>query len=228
MNMNFLSAILLLSVLIISKPLFSAELKEEISPQLFIKYSSVFDADCAERTGYVIKPEWQREAFLRNQEFQNEWDQKAKVLFKSLYKVVGKGYSRKELSVTTSVCNFKSKSNPFLLNVSRWLSSFMSPKDPLPMFGFVDLVFHEFLHNYLVEIVISQTPLLEKYKNESKTFRAHLHLMALQIEVYKDLGMIAELAWVENKYLNYKNDYSRAWETVKAEGSSKFVDELRN
>lgn len=196
-------------------------------PKLFFSYAGVFDRQCASLTKFNIKEEWQNEAIERNLEFQKAWDEQSAILFGTLFNEVGKGFSKKELSVATSVCNFKSTSNPLLITVKRWLKSVTEPHQPEPMYGFVDFVFHEFLHNYVLENLKKPSPLLQKYRNEDQSVRAHIHLMALQKHVYTKLGRTETLKWVESFYLKVGGAYSRSWEIVGLEGTESFLSEMR-
>lgn len=197
-------------------------------PQLYISYGSVFDRQCSQLSKYRIQSEWVQEARRRNSEFQDAWNVHARDLLTTLFTEIGKGFSRKELSVTTSVCNYKSMSIPIMINVRRWLNSYSAPSAPAPMIGFAEFVFHEFLHNYVVENLRKPSPLLEKYKGEGFGVRAHLHLMALEKFVFLKLGRQDLLAWAEGFYKMVGGDYARSWEIVtKSDDYLKFIDEMK-
>ena len=96
-----------------------------------------------------------------------------------------------------------------------------------PGFVFLDLVFHELLHTWLVENLKWPTPLVVKYKSEQKAVRFHLHLMAVQIFIYKKLGRNDLLNWISDFYPKMGGAYLRAWEIVNAEGYEAFISEIR-
>lgn len=199
----------------------------KVGPQLFLTYGYIFDQQCANQTGYVIKPEWQVEVYNRLPEFQNAWDKEADVLMQTLFEQTGKSFSRHELTVTLSVCKMVSMSDPFIVNARRWLNSFSGPNTPAPIHGFVDVTFHEFLHNFLVENLNFPTPLIKKYENEAPGVQSHLHLMALQLLVYKTLNRQDMLDWIEYFYKMVGGSYVRAWEIVNIEGYQPFIDEIK-
>jgi hypothetical protein len=198
-------------------------------PKLFISYSAIFDGACSQKTGFAIDHAWMNEVQARQAEFQAAWDAEAPALFAKLFELTGKSFSRKELSVTLSVCNIVSMSNPFLINVKWFLKSFNKEEAPSPLHGFVELVFHEFIHNYLVEIFdwrLSEQ--LYKYKDEAPGVLSHLHLMALQKTVYLALGRQDLLDWLS--FFNNKvgGDYARTWEIIDAHPNLEaFVAELK-
>jgi hypothetical protein len=71
------------------------------------------------------------------------------------------------------------------------------------------------LHNYIGSFLPQKTPLLEKYKLESKGVLNHLHLLALEKGVYLMLGWKSKLNAVIAKDESLPNsDYKRAWEIV--------------
>lgn len=198
-----------------------------VGPKLFLTYSPIFDTTCSQLTNYKIQPEWRAEAQGRVPEFQAAWDGEADKLMQTLFDQLGRSYSRKEMTVTLSVCKTPSISNPFLINVQPWMKSVAGEKAPYPMALFVDTVFHEFIHNYVQEHLSKTTPLLLKYKNEEQLVKGHIHLMAVQIQVYKALGLTDRLKVIGALYEEIGGSYLRAWEIVtKIEGHDAFIKEF--
>lgn len=199
-------------------------------PSLFMSYSGIFDQVCAQRSGYEIKSEWVREAVSRRPEFQAAWDKAAPDLVGTMIRTVGRGFKRKEMTVTLSVCNHVPISNPFLLNLRHFLESTSGERDPAPMSGFVDVVFHELIHNYLVgNFDVRKSAFMKEYRDESPSVLSHLHLMALQNSVYLKLNRPEMLKWLDTHYTKHiGGDYARAWMIVnELRGYEPFVEELK-
>jgi len=196
-------------------------------PTLFFKYSHLYDGICSAND--PITEEWAREAQEKELEFSNIWTAEAPQLFQQLFLDFNKGFLRKELTATLSVCaKAPSFSDPLVLNVTRFLKSYMKDKPVRPNYVFVDLVFHELLHTWLVENLKQPTPLSVKYKNEPRSLVAHLHLIALQIHIYTKLKRSDLLQWIEDYYPNMQGVYPHAWEIVtKTEGHQAFIDEVK-
>ena len=88
--------------------------------------------------------------------------------------------------------------------------------------------FHEWIHLFLQGFFDFNSPLLQKYKDESFNVKAHLHLMALERAVYTDLKRNDFLESANNVYRNViKGDYARSWEIVEKEGFQVFLNELK-
>jgi hypothetical protein len=196
-------------------------------PKLFFSYSWLYDQGCSQGSGYKIDPAWAEEARERASEFDVIWKREAPILFGRILERFGKGFSRKELTATLSVCNIPSFSDPLVLNVRRFLKSYMGNKPIPPDHAFSDLIFHELLHTWIVENLPWPTPLIEKYKSENGQVLSHLHLMALQKYVYTELGRADLLAWISETYPTMPGAYQRAWEIVdQIEGYQAFIAEI--
>ena len=194
-------------------------------PKLFFEYSGLYDNICAGNN--PVDDAWASEASSKEPEFTKVWEDSAPLLFNQLFSDFKKGFTRNEMTATLSVCAFApSYSNPLILNVSRFLKSYMKDAPVRGDHVFVDLVFHELLHTWVDENISETTPLLLKYKSESASVRAHLHLMALQVLVYKETGRNDLLEWINLQYPRMRGDYPRAWEIVNKEGYEAFIKEI--
>lgn len=199
-------------------------------PNLYMSYSYIFDLVCAEIRGEEIDEALSKEAQDRTPEFESLWRQNQSQLLGALVDTTGKVFSHKEMRVTLSICRFPSISDPFIVNIRRFLNRQEPGKSPMPIHGFVDLVLHEFLHSYVVEVLKDHpTPLLKKYEEETIYVKAHLHLMALQKEIYTRSQRKDLLAWAVKFYKEIiGGDYARAWEIIdQVEGHKGFIEELR-
>ena len=103
---------------------------------------------------------------------------------------------------------------------------------PLSKEAFVSMVHHELLHSLVDNIETQEfsasSKMLEKYSNEPFNVLVHLHLMAIQQEVYSKMTSTKLLEQTEVLYNFIGGDYKRAWEIVKSEGSKPFIDELQH
>ncbi len=199
-----------------------------VSPTLFFKSSDLYDSFCAS-AGNPIDPAWTQEAFRREKEFSQAWEYDGTGLMEYLYNRFPKGFSRKELTVTISACpRTPSYSNPLIVNVTPFLRSYMQPqnKPPRALYVFVEIVFHELLHNWVDEHLDPEGPLLVKYKNEALLTKRHMHLFALQRYVYTVAGRADMYKWMEDAALRAGGAYTRAWMIVEQEGVETFLSEF--
>ncbi|WP_413574674.1 hypothetical protein ACLVWU_10630 [Bdellovibrio sp. HCB290] len=215
-----------LATIIFSVSSYSAELSY---PKLFFSYSSLYDGVCSQAPGKTINTAWSQEAFAKTQEFESMWLAEAPAFMAKLFELFNKGFQRKEMTATLSVCpQSPSTSDPLILVVNTYLKSYMGDKPVQQGYQFADLVFHELLHTWVRENIPFPSPLYEKYKNEPPVVRNHLHLMAVQQYVYLKLGRKDLAEWIDHLYSKMPSPaYNRAWEIVtKIEGYQPFVDEF--
>ena len=204
---------------------------EPRSPRLFFSYSYLYDSICGQAPGKNVQAAWSEEADQRTPQFEAWWRAEEATLTHELFKLYGLGFSRTELTATLSACpRSSSTSDPLVLVVNRYLKTY-HPEFPSETRGFIfaDQVFHELLHNWLGEHRPETTRLLEKYKNEEQIVKNHLHLMAMQKDIYTELGRTDLLLWLEQQYSRGPDPaYRRAWEIVnRLEGYQSFVFELK-
>ena len=206
-----------------------AELK---APTLYFSYSYLYDSICGQAPGRTVDEAWSQETDEKTSQFESWWLAEEPALTGKLFEIYGKGFKRKELTATLSACpGSSSTSDPLVLVVNRYLKTYM-PKFPAETqgFKFADQVFHELLHNWLEENLVRPTPLLEKYKDEAQIVKNHLHLMAMQKEVYLSLKRDDLLNWLEIQYSRGSDPgYRRAWDIVnRLEGFQAFSAEVKN
>jgi hypothetical protein len=196
-------------------------------PQLFFRYSWLFDSECAEWSKREVKPEWAQEARELTPHFTEVWNSEASGLFGAVFAEFRKGFSRTEYTATLSVCSSASFSDPLVLNVTRFLKSFQGERPVRPDYVFADLVFHELLHTWMMEnLDWRNSLLLMKYKDELQVIKNHLHLMAMQRFIYQKLGRTDLSGWLAESYPRM-GPYARAWEIVdKIEGHEPFISEI--
>ncbi len=170
---------------------------------------------------------WAQEAIAKEPYFTQTWESNAPDLFTVLFAKFKGRFSRKEMSATLSVCpKVRSFSSPLVLKVTWYLKSYMGDKPVLPQEGWITLVYHELLHTWVDEN-LSQSKLLEKYKDEPSAVKNHLHLMALEQFTYINAGKPELLKWIEIDYRKAKDAYARSWEIVQKEGYQAFIAEFK-
>lgn len=195
-------------------------------PVVFISYSPLFDQVCERTFGQKIPPVAKVEGPRRQYELIAQWQKDSPYFFNVLINRIGRGYPRKEETVSLTSCNILSVSDPVMIPLKRWLVS-LGGREPL--YGFSDVVFHELLHRYLsANFDINKSALIRKYQKENQQVLAHIHLMALQKMIYIDLRRNDLIKWLNHDYNELiGGDYKRAWEIVNTiESYQALVNEL--
>lgn len=201
-----------------------------VVPKLFFEYSWLYDQNCAVTDARKIEADWSQEAKAKSQNFAEIWNKNGTALFDKVFELFGLGFTRKELTATLSVCPAPSYSNPLIINVTRFLKSYMKDKPVRSDDSFTDLVFHELLHTWVIENVKYPTPLDTKYQNEERVVRNHLHVMAMQKYIYTMLNRADLINMINEQYSNPSMPaYGRAWTIVnEIEGYEPFINEIRS
>lgn len=119
-------------------------------------------------------------------------------------------------------------SHPLLLNVRPFLRSTRAPfADSLHVF--TNVVYHEVIHSFIVDrleqIPGGTTPILERYRGEPSATRNHLHLYAVMMEVYRELGREQELRAILAREAS-SPPYARAIQIVQTEGPEALIRDL--
>ena len=199
-----------------------------VLPKEEIFYASIFDSVCATKTSYRIDPAWVQELADQLPDWRKLWNQEGMLLLKTTIKLIGRPFAQQNFQVSLSLCSFPSMSAPLIINTRYVLRSFTN--HPIPDYVFISTIYHELLHNYIDSFLPKNTPLLIKYKNESKGVLNHLHLFALEKATYLQLGWKSKLKEIIAKDESLpNNDYKRAWEIInKKETYEDFIAELKS
>lgn len=193
-------------------------------PRLFFSYSWLYDNVACEMT--PVDASWAKEIEEKTEHFAMIWSERGPALFQVLFNYTNVGFSRKEMTATFSVCPKKpSLSTPLAFNMTKYLKSYMGETPVKGDDVFVDLIFHELIHNWLVENLKS-SEMINKYKNENMVVRNHMHLMAIQKFVYSELNRSDLVLMLDKMYKAIGGDYARSWEIVGTEGEIIFMQEL--
>lgn len=186
-----------------------------------------FDRTCEQWLGIKVEEGWISEIEEKLRIFQTFWDAEAPSLLGTTVSETGITFRRRELVATLSLCTTISMSTPLILGVGRFLDG-PTRGNPLPMHQFSALLYHELLHGYL-PFPMPGSRMMEKYRREPAMVLTHLHLMALQKQVYLKLGRHDQLREIVDRESAAENPiYRRSWEIVnQAEGHEVFVGEIK-
>lgn len=228
-----------MNILIIVFTLFiSISAYSEVTPQLFIQPSPIFDIFC-QQTNFKIDSDLQAKLQVELTEkinlFQNEWDKVVISIIPGSEISSGRKFSRKEYSVALSVCGWIPMGDPvFIINALPFLGESRISRGfqlPMSMDAFISMTHHELLHS-LVDNIFNEnfwntSPLLQKYNQEPYNVIVHLHLMAIQKATYEKLNNKSLLTETDKLYRYIGGDYQRSWEIINAEGTEKFLKEIQ-
>jgi len=196
-------------------------------PIVNYRYSSVFDRWCTSTNGTEISESKRQQLLGKVDNIQAEWDRLGPTLLSTTEELIGKPFQRREVTATLFLCGrTPSMSMPLLIN-GNW---FVDGEAQLPESMASHIVFHELLHIYLVDHLPNELALRKKYEEmgESVLVLNHIHLMAIQKQVYIELGLEKELAMViANDSKLARGEYKRSWEIVDEVGYEAFVAEYQ-
>lgn len=200
---------------------------------------------------------WSKEALSSAPLLQKAWDQSGVRYLAKAIEIVGIPFERNELTVSLVLCfNLNSMGTPLMVNIpyylngpstayrsnSTWVKKLTANNLnlPLPKSSFAEMTFHEILHLYVMQLLkVRPSRILDcKYKKENASVKAHLHVFAIEKEVFNELSRRYpnDPAVSQNVLETSQNffkaassiDYVRAWEIVNQDGSAPFLDELRS
>jgi len=199
-------------------------------PQVTLAYHNLLDNLCGKlKDSQPVDTAAAEELRNRVDEFRTLWEKHGVSLMRETVRVVKQPFRFRETIVALHVCPALSNASlPLLIDTRRYLRT--EPKgehaDWLERFPLT--VWHEILHRYVVDLIGSapKTPLWKKYEAEPERVRWHLHLMAIEIAVLRQMGKERELTKVHADYAKWTS-YKRALEIVEKEGAQAFLAELR-
>ena len=218
--------------------IFSLSGKLKAEPKLFFTDARPYDHICVRGFDYAnvskkvdgsaFNEKWLTEIRQRMFEFQNSWDSVAPQLFKVFIQEFKHDFKRKEYSVALSVCpDSPSMPKPLILNVSRYLRSYMSPKKPKEMRQFTDVVFHELIHLWLNENFNYETTIKTKYKSEGDSVVNHIHLFAIESLVLEKAGLSDVWDNAKSFFAKKGGPHLTALKIMEKEGRAKVLKELQ-
>lgn len=185
---------------------------------------------CPEQGRTKIQPHWASELDARLPQLQKAWDANGPPLIQKTVEMTGMQMSHSVYDLPVFLCPvLPSWGFPIAMAGNNYLPS-VDPSLQWSELEWVNAVFHELLHYYVVEALHWNywTPMLTKYKDEATYTKFHLHLYALQKEAYTRLGRQAEwVTTVQRAKSSFAPEYSRAIDIVEKEGTASFLVELR-
>lgn len=217
--------------------LFFVPLSSLAAPKVFFSWAQPYDRMCARGFDFSnldkdadnekLQQSWSTELKDRIPEFQQKWDELSPELFKVLLAEFKRDFSRSEYTASLSTCAVApSMPDPFVLNVSRYLKTYMSPKPPRDLKLFIDVAFHELLHLWIAENFKQETALKIKYKNEKLGVTNHIHLFAMQSLIYEKAKRKNLWKEVHDFHIRKGGPHKRAMQILDIEGRQKILREL--
>ena len=200
-------------------------------PSLKIEYSYALDIFCPEKvdpenlTQSQLKlipkiPVYRIELLSKINWFQTQWNQQGTPLLSQTVALIGKSFPMKDIQAAVFLCpRFPFMGTPLAFNVISYLDS--AAKDieglggkPIPVFFFVSTAFHEILHKYINSILEKNPSVILSNMKDTELYMAHLHLFALQKNVFESLGLAYLLPQIQQIEALHGPDYVRAWQAV--------------
>ena len=156
--------------------------------------------------------------------FQAAWDAQGPALLAEAQNLLGKKFRERGVVASFVFCRpIGSLAVPLTVDANLAIGSESQPGHII-----TDIVFHELLHSFLFDHYrsITQTGLALEYEDELPRVRAHLHLFAIEAQVYRALGRDDVLAEVIAFTSSLSGANARAWDIVGREGAAAFIAEL--
>ena len=159
------------------------------------------------------------------------WEREAPLLLAELKSAFNRIFTQHKRTVLVYLCNNWSYGSSRILAVGM-----RHILDPDPWEGmcsreetFVCTLFHELLHIWIDDHIDNRkSPLLQKYRNESTDTRDHIHLLALQRMIYRNLSRHDMLKFLDHSYRTLSPlSYKRAWSIVEDEGDEAILRDVR-
>lgn len=214
----------ILCVLIGTLPLATAH--EAGIPSIDIEFSGLIEFGLCERlSGSPVEDDAIEELANRVGEFEAAWKDRGPTLLRETVATTGEPFTFLERQAILHLCpDVPSMSAPLLINSRLYLEATSSEVRPLSLFA--SILYHEILHNYLVESFGGAFDWVgDEFAEEPPVVRNHLVLMALEHNVYDRLGLRAELADLREYYLA-SAPHARALAIVDDKGAKYFMDKI--
>ena len=193
-----------------------------------IEYNSKLDLECSKSKNYEIKDIWKQELKIKQKQLEVEWSKYGEKLITTTEKIVGNKFNQKLATANLALCNTPSRSFPLTINMRYSLSTFTNY--PVPIYIKTATLYHEILHPYVLDNLVTNSHLLTLYAQEPQRVKDHLHLLALLKSVYLSVGMADKLSDIIEVHNSLPNGfYKRAWEIVNSNPNYylEFVGELQ-
>ena len=212
-------------------------LSANAAPKLFFVEGYNFNVDLCAAGSQNEQPS--RAAALKAIKIlERDWVENGQILLKETEKLVQVPFGRKEVTFSYHVCpksadTWAPPSNsmlPLLRVLSDRNHTQTELKKSLTLMR--DTIWHELLHGYLhdhfFDVETPTTPLQRKYLKLPSAAFVHLHLMAIQQVIYKNLNRMKDAEALRDYYKKNLPEYYVGWNAVKDHSPSphEFIDEL--
>lgn len=185
----------------------------EKSSDIKLRYVDKKTGHCPGRE--LITSEFELEARKKEKYFQDLWQREGQGLVDLLRDDFDKDFVDKAVYANLTLCNLRSQAfkNPVIINIKKHIKHSLNKGDA-PKDIFVNLVFHELTHLWLLQNYSGMTPTMEKYQHLGDTVVYHLHLMALQKYIYAKGNRLKLVKHLDYIYNIFGGDYLVAWQLV--------------
>ena len=215
---------IIFGVFVATSPLTNAH--EAKIPSIDIEFSGLIEFGICERlSGSPVADDAIEELVSRVGEFEAAWNDRGPILLRETVATTGEPFTFLERHAVLHLCpDVPSMSAPLLINSRLYLEATASNVRPLSLF--VSILYHEILHNYLVESFGESFDWIgDEFADQPPVVRNHLVLMALEHNVYNRLGLRAELANLREYYLA-SAPHARALAIVDDKGVEYFMSKI--
>lgn len=193
-------------------------------PDISIEFPGLIDGACSRISGKPLDQDAIDELETRMDEFVGAWKSIGPMLMREAVAVTGVPFGFHERVAILHTCDgLRSMSAPLLISARGYLKT-IYPDDTWPVSRFAtNFLFHELLHNYLY-YSFDLNP--EEFGDLPPVVRNHLHLMALEKEVFMRLELTDAIAFNRDFY-NREPLYKLAVAVVEEKGAEYFLKQLR-
>lgn len=194
-------------------------------PKVSIIFGGLLERACGHSTDTAPSEEAITEVQEREDEFIKAWEAFGPALLKETVNITGVPFSFSERVAVLHICpEFTSMSAPLLVKVNPYLNT-LNPEDTWPLTRFVrNFLFHELLHGYLAGSFDDE--ILSDFEGLPPVTKYHVHLMAIEYEVFSRLSLTDEMNFSAGFYSS-KPPYKAAMDLVTEKGSGYFIDQLK-
>lgn len=200
-------------------------------PKLFFQYTFLFEGLCPVSSAELISDDQRKFAKSFSNEASNIYKDEVVSFFNTLEDdFPNSGFLRNELTATLTLCKeFGSFSSPLTVNIFRVSDNKLkNPHNNTYKVMFAETLFHELIHTWQSEnFNIRKLKFVHKYRNETRSVRAHIYLLAIEEFVFRKLEKTEYLERIQWLYPKIGSAYKRAWEIVQKEGYIAFIEDLQ-
>ncbi|MEM9840202.1 MAG: hypothetical protein AAF830_13740 [Pseudomonadota bacterium] len=204
------------------------------APEISFAYNPLFDALlCGRDEERRVSTETEDDLRELMPSLQEAWAEVGSDLLQEVAEVVGMPFEFYEARANIFLCSgMPSLASPLIVSARSYVVAGPNQKTQ-PLSVLTNTLWHEVVHRFIRDIVgpaeTATTPLLKKYADEKPVVRNHLHLIAIENQVYRRLGLGEHLQSVIAFDQSLRSAEAFAWarEIAEKEGDAAFVAELK-